>query len=59
MAKNNFITTTDKETADQLLKLGFQLLSSENGRYTFLNCLKYSTEQIDKNKIVYTNILCI
>lgn len=32
-----FITTTDKETANKLIKLGFVLLSEQGNRWTFLN----------------------
>ena len=32
--KQNFITTTDKETADKLISAGFQLVS-QNGAYIF------------------------
>ena len=56
--KQKFITTTDKEIADKLISAGFQLVS-QNGIYTFLNQLpkNFSFEEIDKNKIAYTNIL--
>lgn len=54
----NFITTTDKETAEKLISAGFQLVS-QNGNYTFLNQLpnNFSFEEVDKNKMVYTNVL--
>ena len=54
----NFITTTDKETADKLISAGFQLVS-QNGAYTFLNQLpkNFNFDEIDKNKMAYTNIL--
>jgi hypothetical protein len=57
--KQNFIKTTDKETADKLIYEGFQLVSDSNGIYTFLNQLpkNFSFEEADKKKVVYTNIL--
>ena len=53
-----FITTTDKETADKLISAGFQLVS-QNGAYTFLNQppKNFNFDEVDKTKMVYTNIL--
>ena len=57
--KQNFIMTTDKETADKLISAGFQLVSQSGGSYTFLNQLpkNFSFDEIDKKKMGYTNIL--
>lgn len=54
-----FINTTDKETADKLIFAGFQLVSQGNNVYTFLNQLpvNFVFNEVDKKKIVYTNIL--
>lgn len=58
--KQNFIRTTDTSTATTLLRLGFQKVDESNGIYTFLNCNKLQfSEDIDKTKIQYTNMLCI
>lgn len=58
--KQNFIRTTDGETAEQLVKLGFQKIDESNGIYVFLNCGKKQFEEnLDKSKIQYTNILCV
>lgn len=56
--KQNFITTTDKETADKLISAGFQLVS-QNGAYIFLNQLpnNFTFDEVDKTKMAYTNIL--
>lgn len=56
--KKNFIKTTDKETADKLISEGFQLVSQDNGVYTFLNQLpkNFSFDEVDKKKIAYTNM---
>lgn len=59
--KENFIKTSDKETACKLRELGFQeIKSNEENYFTFLNCstLKFS-ENFDKSKLRYTNILCM
>lgn len=58
--KQNFIMTTDKETADKLLSAGFQLVS-QNGTYTFLNQppRNFSFDEVDKKKMAYTNIINI
>ena len=56
--KQNFIKTKDKETADKLIDLGFQLVSLEDNVYTFLNAANnFNFENIDTNKMVYTNML--
>lgn len=59
-ADSSFIITMDKETANKLTKLGFQLLYNKDGQYTFLNCASINfTEEININtkKIAYTNVL--
>ena len=55
----NFITTTDKETADKLILAGFQLISQGNNAYTFLNQLptNFHFDEIDTKKMAYTNTL--
>ena len=59
--KKNFIKTTDKETADKLAIAGFQLVSQDNGIYTFLSQppKNFVFDEVDKNKIAYTNTLNI
>lgn len=57
--KQNFIKTTDKETADKLISAGFQLVSTSGSVYTFLNetPINFSFDVVDKNKVAYTNSL--
>ncbi len=57
--KQNFITTTDKETADKLMSVGFQLVSQSGSVYTFLNQLpkNFSFDEVDTKNVAYTNIL--
>ena len=57
--KQNFITTTDKETADKLISVGFKLVSQNGNVYTFLNQLpkNFNFDEIDKKKMAYTNML--
>ena len=58
--KQNFIKTSDKSTADILLKLGFQQVDFSSSIYTFLNTEKMQfSDDIDKSKIQYSNNLCI
>lgn len=59
--KKNFITTTDKETADKLISEGFQLVSKSGSSYTFLNQLpkNFTFDEADKNKVAYTSMLAI
>lgn len=58
--KQNFIKTSDVSTAEMLQKLGFQQIDKQGSIYTFLNTntLQFS-EDIDKSKIQYTNVLCV
>jgi hypothetical protein len=57
--KQNFIKTTDKETAEKLISEGFQLVSQSGNIYTFLNKppKNFIFDEADKRKIAYTNIL--
>ena len=57
--KQNFITTTDEETADKLISAGFQLVATSGNVYTFLNQLprNFTFDEVDKKKMAYTNIL--
>lgn len=59
--KQNFIKTTDKETAEKLEAMGFKLISYIGNVYTFLNndyqSMKF--ENIEMNKIVYDNKLSL
>ena len=58
--KQNFIKTSDKSTADILLKLGFQQVDFSSSIYTFLNTDKMQfSDDIDKSKIQYSNMLCV
>ena len=57
--KQNFIATTDKETADKLISAGFQLVSQNGSAYIFLNQFpkNFNFDEAYKKKVVYTNIL--
>lgn len=58
--KQNFIKTSDSDTAKKLTNLGFQKIDETNGIYTFLNSDKMNfSEDIDKSKIQYSNMLNI
>ena len=59
--KQNFIKTTDKETADKLISEGFQLVSQDGSIYTFLNQIptNFSFDGIDIKKMTYTNMLSL
>lgn len=54
----NFIATTDKETAETLKKLGFQMIQNTGDRFLFLNCKQLNFEEVDPSKIQHTNMLC-
>lgn len=57
----NFIKTTDAETANKLIALGFKQISHIGSVYTFLNETPQhlSFESVDKTKIVYDNKLSL
>ena len=59
--KKNFITTTDKEVADKLISVGFQLVSKSDVSYIFLNQSpkNFTFDEIDVKKICYTDIINI
>ena len=58
--KQNFITTKDAHTATLLSQQGYQLVQNSNGIYVFLNTDKINfSENIDKSKIQYSNMLCV
>jgi hypothetical protein len=56
-----FIKTTDTETANNLIALGFKLISHVGSVYTFLNQppQNFNFDAIDKKTIVYDNILSL
>lgn len=59
--KNQFIKTTDKQTAEKLIFFGFKLISQIGNIYTFINepPKNFNFESIDNKKIVYDNILSL
>lgn len=58
--KQNFIKTADESTAETLKNLNYQQVDFSNGIYTFLNTDKVNfSEDIDKTKIQYSNMLCV
>ena len=59
--EKKFIKTTDTETANKLIALGFKLASHIGNIYTFLNEVPQSLtfESVDKTKIVYDNKLSL
>lgn len=59
--KNNktmFIKTKDKETSETLKSEGFQLVDYTDGIWTFMNDSNRPMI-FDKNKVTYSNMLCI
>ena len=56
-----FIIVQDESTANKLISSGFQLVTQVNGTYTFMNIIPqhFNFDEVDKSKLVYTNILSI
>lgn len=54
-----FIIVQDRDTANQLIASGFNLVSNMNGIYIFMNMTPkhFGFENIDVKKLVYTNTL--
>lgn len=61
--KKPFIITSSTETANELKKLNFTLISEENEKYMFLNDanLKFDENgnEVKLNKMCYTNVMCM
>jgi hypothetical protein len=58
--EQKFIKTNDASTIAALIKLGFQQVDNSDGYATFLNTDKLQfSDDIDKSKIHYSNMLCI
>ena len=59
--EKKFIKTTDTETANKLVALGFNLVAHIGSVYTFLNETPQNLtfESVDKAKIVYDNKLSL
>lgn len=56
-----FMKTTDAETANKLIALGFNLISHIGNVYTFLNEVpqKLNFDSVDTTKIAYDNKLSL
>lgn len=59
MNNAKFIIVQDKNTANQMVDAGFNLVSNMNGTYTFMNIVPkhFCFENIDIKKLVYTSML--
>ncbi len=57
--KEQFIKTSDEDTASKLRGLGFTAIAQEGKYFVFLNDGKQNFSQEDDEKIVKTDILCI
>lgn len=53
--KQLFIKTRDKETADKLKKLGFQVINESGGMWTFLNDAHIRFNADDNKNAVYSD----
>ncbi|CDC28061.1 unknown [Firmicutes bacterium CAG:466] len=54
--KESFILTTDKISADMMKKAGFQLITSQNGNFIFMNNQNIYFNFSNVN-VCFTNIL--
>ena len=58
MSKGNFLKTSDAETKQKLLALGFKLISEDGKVSTFLNNSTLTFDNKDDNmKFTYSNML--
>ena len=57
--KLNFIHTSDEETRQKLIDLGYtELPKTSSNMFCFINDSKMVFDDLD-NKCIYTNMLCI
>lgn len=56
MSKMNFIKTQDKQTFEELIKLGYTFLGEQSGIYTFANNGNTNNINFNEKKITYTNM---
>lgn len=54
--KYNFLRTTFPDTAEQLIKLGYELVSKSGNTWTFYNKGTEYLQFFDDKKVVPTNI---
>lgn len=52
----NFIRTTDEKVKDELISKGYQLVSSDNNSWTFINDTS-KPMSFDNKKVTFTDIL--
>lgn len=53
-----FIKTSDEEVAKTLRENGYQELSKQGKYFVFINSAS-KKKNFDKNKVIYTNTLCV
>lgn len=53
-----FIKTSDEEVAKTLRESGYQELSKQGKYFVFINSAS-KKKNFDKNKVIYTNTLCV
>lgn len=56
--ETNFIKVTDEETAETLIRLGYQLIQKDTSCWTFLNDTE-KPHTFNEKKVTYTNVLTI
>ena len=55
---NHFIKTSDEGVANELRKSGYQELSKQGKFFVFINSAS-KQKNFDKNKVIYTDTLCV
>lgn len=55
--KKNFIVTDNENSKNELLKMGLNLIQSDDEHYVFLNCSKMNFSNV--KDYVFTDKLCI
>jgi len=53
-----FVKTSDEGVAQKLRDGGYQELSKQGKYFVFINSAS-KTKDFDKNKVIYTNTLCV
>lgn len=59
MEKQLFIKTKDKDVANHLKSLGYELLQNNGEEFVFLNDSKINFDGESADKIITSNTLCV
>lgn len=59
MAKNLFIKTKDKDVAEELKALGYELIQNNGSEFVFINDSKIQFDTKNMNDVITSDVLCV